>query len=368
MKRALVLIALLSLPAIVDAAVSERPSAVEVVNPIAPQPVIADGRQILAYELHITNFGKAPLVLRHLEVFGDGQPFLDLSGNELTKSLVAIGDAPDAARLDIGRRVVAFLWIARAPHAAVPRNLRHRLTFDIVDTQPPMQSVIDTIIVPVTRTPAPLLRPPFDDGEWLAGNGPSNGSDHRRTLIALDGRVSLSQRFAIDWVLVGKNGNTFHDKPDRNENFWAFGYPVHAVAEGEVTEVVDTFDDNTPRVLPPVTIENILGNHVILRIAPNRYVLFAHLRHHSIRVRLHQKVKGGTLLGEVGNSGNSTGAHLHMQVMTASSALVSEGVPFLFKHFRFLGYGRDFEEDKHPDEPRTMEMPADDEVIRFGGK
>ncbi|HEX9457860.1 MAG TPA: hypothetical protein VGA84_01880 [Thermoanaerobaculia bacterium] len=84
MKRALVLIALLSLPAIVVAAVSERPSAVEVVNPIAPQPVIADGREILAYELHITNFGKAPLVLRHLEVFGDGQPFLDLSGNELS--------------------------------------------------------------------------------------------------------------------------------------------------------------------------------------------------------------------------------------------------------------------------------------------
>jgi murein DD-endopeptidase MepM/ murein hydrolase activator NlpD len=132
-----------------------------------------------------------------------------------------------------------------------------------------------------------------------------------------------------------------------------------------VTEVVDTFEDNMPRVLPPVTIENILGNHVIVRIAPHRYVLFAHLKQHSIRVRLHERVKTGAVLGEVGNSGNSTGAHLHMQVMTASSALASEGVPFVFEHFRFLGDGQDFVEDKHANEPRVREMPVDDEVIRF---
>jgi hypothetical protein len=364
--RALALIALIALSAAADGAVSERPSPVEVVNPIAPQPVIADGKQVLAYELHITNFGKTPLVLRHLEVFGDGEEILDLSADALTKSLVPIGDAAgnDVTRIDVGRRVIVFVWIARPPLAAVPRALQHRLTFDIVDAQPATQSVIDGIVVPVTLAPVPILRPPFKDGDWLAGSGPSNASVHRRSLIAVEGRASISQRFAIDWVLVGKNGNTFHDRPDRNENFWAFGQPVHAVADGEVTEVIDTFEDNTPRVLPPVTIENILGNHVIVRIAPHRYVMFAHLRQHSIRVRLHQRVKAGTLLGEAGNSGNSTGAHLHMQVMTSSSALSSEGVPFVFNHFQFLGYGHDFKEDRHPNEPRMLEMPLDDEVIR----
>ena len=359
------LVALIALPSITEAEVSERPSPVEVVNPIAPRPVIAGGKQILAYELHITNFGRTPFVLRHIEVFNSAHLIFDLSGDALTKSLVPIGEAPggDGARIEVGKRVVAFLWIARPPHAVVPRMLRHRLTFDTADAQPAIQSVIDGIVIPVVFERVPVLRPPFDDGDWLAGNGPSNASVHRRSLIALDGRVSISQRFAIDWVLVGKNGNTYHDQPDRNENFWAFGQPVHAVADGEVTEVVDAFEDNTPHELPPVTIENILGNHVIVRIAPHRYVLFAHLRQHSIGVRLHERVKTGAVLGDVGNSGNSTGAHLHMQVMTASSALASEGVPFVFERFRFLGHGQDFQEDKHPNEPRMSEMPVEDEVI-----
>jgi hypothetical protein len=161
------LVALIALPSIAEAAVSDRPSPVEVVNPIAPRPVIADGKQILAYELHITNFGKTPLVLRHLEVFDSAHPILDLSGDALTKSLVPIGEAPggDVARIEVGRRVVAFLWIARPQHAVVPRMLRHRLTFDVADAQPAMQSVIDGIVIPAVFERVPVLRPPFDDGD-----------------------------------------------------------------------------------------------------------------------------------------------------------------------------------------------------------
>jgi murein DD-endopeptidase MepM/ murein hydrolase activator NlpD len=93
------------------------------------------------------------------------------------------------------------------------------------------------------------------------------------------------------------------------------------------------------------------------------YALFAHLQHYSIRVRLRQKVKRGEVIALVGNSGNSTGAHLHFQLMDRSASLASEGIPFVFDRFRFLGFGRDFEEDRHPGEPRHPEMTIDDEVI-----
>ena len=86
-----------------------------------------------------------------------------------------------------------------------------------------------------------------------------------------------------DAEIAGKNGNTFHDSRDRNENFWAFGQPVLAVADGEVTEVVDGVPDNTPDKLPVVTVQNITGNHVIIRIGTDTYVRLRNpLRHFRV--------------------------------------------------------------------------------------
>jgi murein DD-endopeptidase MepM/ murein hydrolase activator NlpD len=105
------------------------------------------------------------------------------------------------------------------------------------------------------------------------------------------------------------------------------------VADGEITEVVDGIPDNTPRVLPPVTLDNIAGNHVILQIAPNRYVTYAHLQNGSIKVRLHDHVRRGDVLALLGNSGNTTDAHLHLQVTDRNSVLQSEGVPCCIPEF-----------------------------------
>jgi hypothetical protein len=369
---------------------SARPSPVEVVAPKPPTPVLIEGKRVLVYELHITNFGPSSLTLTQIQVFASArdatekrgdQKLADLSGSSLSELLHPVaessqmGDSSNMAspanpgQLDIGRRVIAFMDVT------VPENLRisalrHRFLFDVADPArskgtPNDESALDGVIVPVLQQAPLVLSPPFRGGVWLAGNGPSNTSDHRRSVIAIDGHAYISQRFAIDWVLVGKNGNTFHDSRARNENFWAFGQPVLAVADGEVTEIVDSIPDNVPGKLPPVTLQNITGNHVIMRIAPDTYVLFAHLKQGSIRVRLHQKIKRGTQLAEVGNSGNTTGAHLHFQVTDRNSPLAAEGIPFVFDQFRFLGFGKDFEEDHHPDLPRSHTLPMDDSVVAF---
>jgi hypothetical protein len=41
----------------------------------------------------------------------------------------------------------------------------------------------------------------------------------------------------------------------------------------------------------------------------------------------------------------------------------SEGIPYVFDRFRFPRYASDFEENKHPDEPRRGELPVGGEVI-----
>jgi len=228
------------------------------------------------------------------------------------------------------------------------------------------ETVLEDFPVSVSPDPAPLLGSPFEGGVWFAGSGPSNDSDHRRTITAIDGHVDIAQRFAIDWVKVGPNGDSHHDGTARNENWWGYGEPIHAVADGEVTKVVDGIPENTPRVLPKtVTLDNIAGNYVTVRIAAGRYATYAHLQNGSIRLHLHDQVHGGDVLGRLGNSGNATGPHLHFQLTDGNSVLQSEGVPFIFNKFTYLGPGSEYETDKHLSIPRDHSIPGNNDVVEI---
>lgn len=377
------------IPTALAAQAVQRQAPVEVTTPKPPTPVMADGKKLLGYELHVTNFGARPLALKSIEVFSSltaTQPIATRTDSSL-RTAFQIGtrmrmsaahetqgaSASDALRIDAGERAVVFLWLTFAATDRTPALLRHRLTFTALDSagRPSSAgpSVIDSLITPVNEGGVVAIATPMRGGDWLAGEGPSNSSDHRRSLIPLNGKAWISQRFAIDWVKIGPNGNTFHDNRSRNENFWGFGEPVLAVADGEVVAVSDSIADNMPGMLPATsTIANLSGNHVILRIDKARYVMYAHLKLGSVRVRVGQRVKTGDVLGLLGNSGQATAPHLHFQVMDAPSDIAAEGIPFTFDQFTFLGFGRDYEPDKpHLSIVKRHELPVDDAVVHFPG-
>jgi hypothetical protein len=350
--------------------------------PSPPIPVVvainSAEQQVLAYELDITNFDVAPLTLKRLDVFADAdkdRPLQSISGDALTAMMLEVGASSGAKNpqtIDPGRRAVIFLWIELATHGRSPRSLSHRMIFvggtpTAVAEGGPADSTLEDFRVPVSGDPAIVLSPPFSGGVWLAGNGPANDSDHRRSLVAIDGQVHDAQRFAADWLKVGPNGDSHHDGTSPNENWWGYGEPILAVADGEVTQVLDGIPENTPRVLPKeVTLDNIVGNYVILRIAPNRYVTYAHLQTGSIKVSLHDRVTRGSVIARLGNTGQATAPHLHFQLTDGNSVLESEGVPFVFAKFTDLGPGSDYEIDKHPSTAHTNSIPGKDEVIDFG--
>lgn len=62
------------------------------------------------------------------------------------------------------------------------------------------------------------------------------------------------------------------------------------------------------------------GNLVILKHDDGNVTLYAHLS--SIHVSVLEKVRQGSLIGHSGNTGNSTGAHLHFEIRGA------DGKPF----------------------------------------
>jgi len=349
------------------------PARVEIETPAPPTLALIDSQRVLVYELHITSFARTPLELRRIEVLGrPALPLARYTDSALAALLGTVGGmhepAHDPARLEPGRRVVAYLWVPVPGRGSVPDTLVNRLVFSAADSgaSPDGETVAEQV-VPVRRADAVVLSPPLPEGIWLAGDGPSNDSPHRRALTALAGRTYIAQRFAIDWMLVGPNGDTHRGDATRNESYWGFDQPVLAVADGEVTEVVDSIADHAPHVLPgAVTLANIAGNHVILRIAPHRYVLYAHLERGSVRVRPGERVRRGQAIAKLGDSGQTTAPHLHLQVADGSSVLGAEGVPWVLGSYEDLGSGNTFELNAHPDIPRERTLPGTNEVVRLG--
>jgi hypothetical protein len=333
--------------------------------------------KVLVYELHITNFDSVPLTLKRVAVFKaerNGEAIASFEDDKLSAAMTRIGvvspgsAAPpeDHRVLAPGGRNVVFLWIELPLNELTPAKLKHQLVFSSTPagTDKASDATLEDFLIPVSQDPVPVLSPPFKQGIWLAGDGPDNTSNHRRSIFAIDGHIYSPERFAIDWVKVGSNNDTHHDEIAKNENWWGWGEPVLAVADGEITEVVDEFPDNAPRILPPVTLDNIAGNHVVLQIAKNRFVTYAHLQKGGIKVRTGQHVRRGDVLALLGNSGNTTGAHLHLQVTDRNSVLQSQGVPFVFADFTYLGPGSDYPE-KQVSERWINAIPPGNGVLRF---
>jgi murein DD-endopeptidase MepM/ murein hydrolase activator NlpD len=111
-------------------------------------------------------------------------------------------------------------------------------------------------------------------------------------------------------------------------------------------------------------LDNIAGNHFVLQIAQNRFVTYAHLQRGSIKVRKGDHVHRGDVLALLGNSGNTSGPHLHLQLTDHNSVLQSQGIPFVFAAFTYLGPGSDYPE-KQGSTPWVNSLPPVNGVLSF---
>ena len=135
-------------------------------------------------------------------------------------------------------------------------------------------------------------------------------------------------------------GKTYHGDKLDNRSYRSYGQPVYAVADGIITDIKDGIPENIPGAnarAVGMTVETVPGNHVIEKIAESTYAAFAHLQSGSLKVKLGDHLRRGQVLGLLGNSGNSSGPHLHFQICDANSVLACEGLPYALAAFEVEG-------------------------------
>ena len=115
------------------------------------------------------------------------------------------------------------------------------------------------------------------------------------------------------FVSQGNNGRFTHHGASRFAFDFnvAIGTPVVAVAPGLVVQTQDRFDRSAD-------MDPDQYNFVVIDHGSGLLSEYGHLRHHGTRVRPGQRVARGELIGYSGDTGMSTGPHLHFALEDAS--------------------------------------------------
>lgn len=331
------------------------------------QPPIAvtavDGKNYLAYELRLTNGGGFEAKLKTLEVLNaEKQVIKTFSGNDLLQNVtVARKNTLDFKPGDTG-----FCWITFAlDSSSIPAEISHRLTYVIEGADKPdapilnPEVVIDTDKVKVTQNEL-VIGPPLSGKGWVAVGGIGTDTGHRRALLSLNNKLCLSQRFANDWIKLDENNKTSNGDRRQCKSYPCYEQKIISVADGEVVDVVDQFEDQVPDKPGRIKIADAGGNYAIVKIGESKYAFYAHMKKGSIKVKIGDTLTRGQEIGLVGNAGNSSGPHLHFHVCDNASPLFANGVPFVIDLFDVKGRYKSEEEFFKADEQNKTQVIVDE--------
>ena len=286
----------------------------------------------------LTNTIPLPVDVTAVEVLTDDRSVEVLSGAALEAAMSPLGSEMGSTTTLPGSTVgVVWLDLSFESRRQLPHELSHRLTVDVGPGLPVGPTIVDTgAPAQVSQQQAVVIEPPLRGGRWVAAGGATG--PHRRALQAVNGQLRLAQRFAVDFAaLLDDQGRSHSGDPDTNSSYFNYGQPVLAVAAGTVVNAVDGLPDQIPNQNTPTPLADAGGNEVILKLDSGIYVGYGHLKPGSLRVEPGQQVRPGEVLGELGNSGNSTGPHLHLQLMTDPSFPDADGLPFVIDRFGLDG-------------------------------
>lgn len=163
------------------------------------------------------------------------------------------------------------------------------------------------------------------------------------------------------------------------DKYYSWEQPVYSPIDGKVIQIGTGWKDNiktniwktitiwynaTYKFRPEETngkldIRPNAGNYVMIRANEGYVVFLAHLKNGSIKVKEEQLLKSGDLICNVGNSGNSTAPHLHINLFDQmENPLQAKVLPFVFNEYEELG-------DDNKWKKHTLSMPKVKSFIKL---
>jgi len=135
-------------------------------------------------------------------------------------------------------------------------------------------------------------------------------------------------KYAYDFVITDENNQTYSNQGIELTDYYCFGKPVVSPVEGTV---VDAFMGLKDCPIGEVDKIHNWGNYIIIYTVFGYYVEISHFQEKSLKVKVGDMVKPGTVLGNCGNSGYSPQPHIHIQVQYWPQ-LGSVTAPFYFSN------------------------------------
>ncbi|HWM17142.1 MAG TPA: M23 family metallopeptidase, partial [Microbacterium sp.] len=350
---------------LVDVNAEERFSAL-VIRPTEPEtiPVMGtDGRFHVVYELEVQNTSPRPATITEvLTLDPENDVVSSLEGDAVMALSMIVADfalPPVPADLvPAGRSVLLIMDAVFDQDNEIPSSLIHAVTATFGGFEPnqgdfalnnfPDESTETGGLVTVGDGEPEVIGPPMTGGGWVAVNGCCELSPHRGAMLPLGGRINGSERYAVDWSRFDTDAEplvdfemgtqaTFSGDPDDNNSYFTFGEPAIAVADAEVIAVVDGLEDAPPHVFLTLPLKDLGGNRVILKLRDGVYAFYGHLKKGSVLVEVGDTVERGDQIAELGNSGNTSEAHLHFHLMNGPLPLTATNLPWVIDSFVFEG-------------------------------
>jgi len=322
-----------------------------------PVPVKgSDGNYHITYELSLSNantFDWEILAIEVLDSHPDGQVLHSITEEEVMNKMQLIGTRQPTNSLIPTQSGLVFITFTVENEKDIPDTLLHKIQITVPGGLPEFitsflelpknQEDITNFGAEVTVNNIEVFAfgPPLEGSGWVVVNGCCDSFTHVRSVLAVNSKLHISQRYAIDWIKVDQEDRLYVGDPQVLDNWEGYNENVLAVSDAQVVRVVDKFPDQIPFILPAevgaITLEEIDGNHVILALPNGQFAFYAHLVPGSITVEEGDFVTRGQVIGKLPNTGNTSAPHLHLHIMETASSLGSDGLPHVFDEYNLIG-------------------------------
>ncbi|MBA6304857.1 M23 family metallopeptidase [Colwellia sp. MB02u-14] len=177
------------------------------------------------------------------------------------------------------------------------------------------------IYFPVKSTDSIVLIPPFK-GDWYVLHGGNSPLINHHHFVG-------SQKYAMD-ILAPEDGKLPFEQITDLQKYKTFGKSLFSPVDGVIVSIENSLPDQK---IGETDRQNIAGNHVVIKTETDIFILMAHLQYNSLLVAEGDSVKIGQEIAKIGNSGNTSQPHLHIQAMTAINFMdpKTKPVPISFK-------------------------------------